>query len=348
MLSCGIVGLPMTGKTTFFRLLTGVSQGGRGEAPGKGVAKIPDQRVVFLSGVYHPKKITYAQMEFADVPGFAPGTGQGGRFLAEAREVDALVQVLRAFSLGGDEPDPLADLEAIHLELVLADLEFLEKRLERARGNKKAKPGETALLECCRSALEDGQTIRSLGLSSEEEKELAGYSLLTEKPYLVVANVGEEGFRRGDYPGREQLRQRTTEARLPFVETCAQLEEEIQELPMEEREEFLRDLGVAESGIERVARSVYAHLGLISFLTAGEDEVRAWTIKSRTTAKEAAGKIHSDIERGFIRAEVVAFDDFAATGSLAGARDKGTLRLEGKEYSVQDGDIINFRFNVAK
>ncbi len=348
MLSCGIVGLPLTGKTTFFRLLTGVSQGGRGEAPGKGVAKIPDRRVSFLAGVYLPKKTTHAQIEFVDVPGFAPGTGQGGRFLAEAREVDALVQVLRAFPLGGEEADPLADLEAIHLELVLADLEFLEKRLERGRGNKKARPVETALLERCRSALEDGRTIRSLGFSPEEERELAGYALLTEKPYLVVANVAEEGFRRGDYPGRDQLRQRAEGAGLPFLETCAQLEEEIQELPAQEREEFLRDLGVAESGIERVARGVYTHLGLMSFLTAGEDEVRAWTIKSRTAAKEAAGKIHSDIERGFIRAEVVAFDDFVAAGSLAGARDRGTLRLEGKEYQVRDGDIVNFRFNVTR
>ena len=361
MLTAALVGLPLSGRSTVLNLLTGLGVEVSGFLTARadthrGVVDVPDRRLDYLTDMYHPKKRTPAQLEVVEVPGLvrgaSEGQGVGNRFLAEIREVDAVVHVLRAFpdpAIAHPEGriDPLADLEIVDLELLMADLQVLERRLERLRTQKR-KPGdaeEQALIERCVEALGSGRSVRELTLSPAERQLLAGFGLLTEKPAVWLLNVGEEALM-GDDPVVVRVLEKSVAAGVPLVVLSAKIEGEIAQLGPSEREAFLADLGVAESGIDRLARATYASLGLISFLTAGADEVKAWTIRQGTSAQEAAGRIHSDIARGFIRAEVVAFDDLEAAGSMARARELGRVRLEGKEYVMADGDVVNFRFHV--
>ncbi|ABO50725.1 GTP-binding protein YchF [Desulforamulus reducens MI-1] len=359
----GIIGLPMVGKTTIFNLLTNSNQEVSNFLSGKtetitASARVPDKRIDFLVNMYKPRKITYAQIQFSEVPGLvrgaSEGKGVGNQFLSAIRNADLLVHVVRAYQNPDvphveDEINPLRDIETIAVEILLADMDLVEKRIQRIQSGKKITKEnafELEVLKKCLQALEEETPISQLGLTEEEKLTLKNYSFLTEKPMLLVINIDEDQFREGSYPTKEEVEKYAAEKGIAVTEICGRIEMEISQLPEADRLLFMEDLGTNEPGIDRLARAVYDYLGLISFLTAGEDEVRAWTIKRNTDAKRAAGKIHSDIERGFIRAEVIAFEDLASTGSLAKAREKGLLRLEGKEYVVQDGDIINFRFNV--
>ncbi len=351
----GLVGLSGSGKTTLFNLLIeGQAESAAKMAANLGMARVPDKRIDFLSNMYKPKKTTFAQMKLIDLPGLLPG-GQGGAiFLASVRNVDALVQVVRAF----EDPmvphpsgsiDPARDLDLLHTELLLADLELVEKRIERLESSKKQKENEQEeleLLKKCRDILEGEGRLETLEISPEQAEFVNGYGFLTQKPMLIEVNLDENQWRSQKYPGQEKLEKFSKDHGVPLLTVCAKTEMEIGMLPPEERQEFLMDLGVAESGIDRLARAIYAHLKLISFFTVGEDEVRAWTIEKGTSAKRAAGKIHSDIERGFIRAEVVKYQYLHDLGSMAKIKEKGLGQLEGKEYIFQDGDIVNFRFNV--
>ncbi|MCL4442385.1 MAG: redox-regulated ATPase YchF [Firmicutes bacterium] len=362
-LTSGIIGLPMVGKTTIFNLLTNSNQETSNFLSGKtetitASAKVPDKRIDFLADMYKPRKTTYAQIQFSEVPGLvrgaSEGKGVGNQFLSAIRNADLLVHVVRAFK-NPDVPhvedaiNPLRDIETIAVEVLLADMDLVEKRIERIQSGKKVTKEnafELEVLKKCLAALEEESLISQLGLSDEEKLTLRNYAFLTEKPMMLVINIDEDQFREGSYPGKEEVEKYAAAKGIAVIEICGRMEMEISQLPEEDRQLFMEDLGITEPGIDRLARAVYNYLGLISFLTAGEDEVRAWTIKRNTDAKKAAGKIHSDIERGFIRAEVVAFDDLVAAGSMAKAKEKGLFRLEGKEYIVKDGDIINFRFNV--
>ena len=362
-LNCGIIGLPLVGKTTIFNLLTGSAAetskylSGRAGA-NTGAAKIPDGRVDYLRDLYKPRKTTYAQMFFSDIPGLARGAGQNGgslnQFLEAVRDADLLVHVVRAFQNAevphvDGEINPRRDVDTVNAELLLADMELVEKRIERIKSGKKIKKEqeeELLVLEKCLLALEGEMTVGSLVLTDEERRFLKNYSFFTVKPMILVVNTDEEQFESGRYPFREDLVSYAAQRGFPVLEICGRLEMEISQLPLADRKVFLSELGVEQPGIERLARTAYEHLGLISFFTVGEDEVRAWTIRKGTQAKKAAGKVHSDMERGFIRAEVVKFRDLEELGSMARVREKGLFRLEGKEYVVEDGDIINFRFNV--
>ncbi|HHZ16074.1 MAG TPA: redox-regulated ATPase YchF [Clostridia bacterium] len=356
----GLIGLPATGKTTLFNLLTGgkaATGSGKTEA-NLGTARVPDQRIDFLSDLYRPRKTIYAQIDFIDIAGLVTGQeGQksgSGKFLNDVRVCDALVHVLKAFGDSYANPEtgdinPAADLESVETEILFADMELIEKRIERIRSGKKINKEnqeELARLEKCYQVLEEGKSMRDVELSEEERTAMRNYAFLTEKPRLAVVNLDEEQFREKEYPHRAELVALCAEKNIPLLEICAQMELEIGELNEEDKALFMADLGLEETGIERLARTAYAHLGLISFFTVGEDEVRAWTIPQGITAKEAAGKIHSDIERGFIRAEVVKYQDLYELGSMTKVKEKGLFRLEGKTYLVEDGDIINFRFNV--
>ena len=355
----GIVGLSSAGKSTLFQLLTGApapAPGGRPE-PRVGIARVPDDRVEKLASLFNPKKKTFATVEYVDVPGVAKGEGQALVDQPALRGVDALVHVLRAFASDtvphpDGSVDPLRDAGIMELELILADLSTVERRLERLEANiKKAnRPddvAERAVFLKLKEALEAERPLREVSLTEEERRRLRSYSFLSEKPILLVVNLGEDEVKDAAgalaRAGLQALGERPGTALCPVA---APIETEIAQLPQEDARAFLDDLGLAEPGLDRVIRTSYALLGLVSFLTAGEDECRAWTIRRGTKAQQAAGTIHSDIERGFIRAEVVPFDELVRAGSLAACRDKGTLRLEGKEYVVQDGDVINFRFNV--
>lgn len=356
----GLIGLPTTGKTTFFNLLTsGKAETGSGKTEANmGTARVPDQRIDFLSDLYHPRKTIYAQMDFIDVAGLV--TGQDGqksgsaKFLNDVRVCDALVHVLRAFrdslsAVEENELNPARDLETIETEILFADMELIEKRIERIRAGKKiTKENQEELerLEKCYQVLEEGKSMRDVDLSEEERTTMRNYAFLTEKPRLAVVNLDEEQYKTKEYPHRKELMAVCAEKNIPLLEICAQMELEIGELGEEDKALFMADLGLTETGIEVLARNVYAHLGLIAFFTVGEDEVRAWTIPQGISAKEAAGKIHSDIERGFIRAEVVKYQDIHELGSMVKVKEKGLFRLEGKTYIVEDGDIVNFRFNV--
>jgi len=352
----GLIGLSGVGKTTIFNLLTN-TKAVTGSFGAKdiniGMAKVPDKRMDYLIELYKPRKTSYAQIEFIDIAGVVP-EGGSRKFLDEVRDCDAIVHVVRAFENPDVPPitdviNPAKDLETVDMELLFADLELLEKRIERIKTGKKIKKeqlDELQLLERLYSHLEAGGDIRQVELSEEEEKQLRAYSFLTEKPKLVVVNVDEDQFRNNNYPSKEELKQLCAQKDMPLLEICGQIEAEIGELTPEDKEIFMEDLGIIETGIERLARAVYEHLGLISFFTVGEDEVKAWTIDKGTPAKKAAGKIHSDIERGFIRAEVVKYQDLHQLGSMVKVKEQGLFRLEGKEYVVEDGDIINFRFNV--
>jgi ribosome-binding ATPase len=347
----GIAGFPRSGKTTIFNALTGqhADVGGFGE-PGKvhlGTIKVPDARVDRLSEIFQPRKTTYAEIVFADYP--AASEAAGGNALEPAtvvqmRESDALVQVVRGFPdpMTGDAADPVRDLQNFKSELVLADLVLIEKRLERLH-KEKGKERERALLERCKAALDAEQPLRRLALAAEEAASLAGFAFLSRRPFMVLLNVGEADAR-ADMPAA--VTAWIDAEGVSGLLLSGKIEMEIATLEADDRRMFLDDLGLAEPARDRFVRTAYQLLDQISFLTSGEDEVRAWTIKRGTTAVKAAGKIHSDIERGFIRAEVTHYGDFVRCGSEAKCREAGKLRLEGKEYVVQDGDIIHFRFNV--
>lgn len=351
----GLIGLPRSGKTTIFNLLTNShietsAFGGKAESR-RGLAPVPDARLDWLKDLYQPKKLTPAQLQVVDVPGLARGESQGpNRFLNDVRLVDALIHVVRGFSSEmGEAPTPLKDLEDMELEIGLSDLDLVEKRRERIKIGKKLTPEhqhELGLLDTLYNALESGQRLDSLDLSEDDRRLISGYQFLTLKPMVWLINLDDDAFKSGEYPDRASIEEAAREKQIPLVLMAGAMEQEIQELDSADRDEFMRDLGIQETGTARLARATYDHLGLISFLTAGEDEVRAWTIVRGTAAKEAAGKIHSDIERGFIRAEVVAFDALKQAGTMVKAREQGAVRLEGKDYIMQDGDIVNFRFNV--
>jgi GTP-binding protein YchF len=354
-----IIGLASVGKSTLFQLLTGAvapPPSGKPEAR-LGIARVPDPRIETLSEMYSPKKKTHATVEYVDVPGVAKGEGSALVDLPALRGIDAMVHVVRAFESDvvphpDGSVDPLRDAKMLELELILADLSTVEKRLERLdanikKANKADDVAEKAVFLKMKEGLEAERPLRELDLSEEERRRLRSYSFLSEKPVLVVANLGEGQIRdAAGFLGSSGLDSFAARPGFGLCPISATIEAEMAELAPGDARAFMEDLGLAEPGLDRVIRTSYALLGLISFLTAGEDECRAWTIRKGTKAQVAAGTIHSDIERGFIRAEVVAFDDLVAAGSIAACRDKGTLRLEGKEYLVRDGDVINFRFNV--
>jgi GTP-binding protein YchF len=357
---CGIIGLPNAGKTTIFNALTA----GQAEvasypfstiAPNTGVAPVPDPRLTELGRLLKPPKLTPAVIEFTDVAGLIEGAsrgeGLGNQFLAAIREVDLLVHVVRCFGAGTcPHPlvglDPVRDVEVVETELLLSDLEIVGRqrlKLEkRARVGDKAAGAVLPVLLRVEEALNRGQWARKLGLSSQELEHLKETALLTLKPCLFVANLSEEEFRRGPhYPALEQL---AAGRGVPLVPILGDLEVELQELPPEEQGEFRRDLGLEESGLHRLVRESHRLLGLVTFYTIVGPEVRAWQVPAGTAAPKAAGRVHSDMEKGFIRVEVMNFDDLARLGSAARVREAGRLHLEGRDYLVQDGDILLFRF----
>lgn len=363
----GIVGLPNVGKSTLFNSLT---KAGAESAnypfctidPNVGVVTVPDERLDVLGEMYHTKKIIPAAIEFVDIAGLVKGAskgeGLGNQFLANIREVDAIVHVVRCFEDSNivhvdGNIDPLRDIETINLELIFSDLEILERRISkavRAARNDKTIAKELALMERIKAHLEDGKMAKSFDdINDEDEQQwLESYNLLTYKPVIFAANVAEDDLADdgASNAGVQAVREYAKREDCEVFVVCAEIEQEIAELDDDEKSMFLEELGLKESGLEKLIKASYSLLGLISYLTAGEPEVRAWTIKKGTKAPQAAGKIHSDFERGFIRAEIVSYDDLMACGTYNAAKEKGLVRLEGKDYVVQDGDIILFRFNV--
>ena len=363
----GIVGLPNVGKSTLFNSLT---KAGAESAnypfctidPNVGVVTVPDERLNVLGEMYHTKKIIPAAIEFVDIAGLVKGAskgeGLGNQFLANIREVDAIVHVVRCFEDSNivhvdGSIDPLRDIEMINLELIFSDLEILERRISkavRAARNDKTIAKELALMERIKAHLEDGKMAKSFDdINDEDEQQwLESYNLLTYKPVIFAANVAEDDLADdgASNAGVQAVREYAKREDCEVFVVCAEIEQEIAELDDDEKSMFLEELGLKESGLEKLIKASYSLLGLISYLTAGEPEVRAWTIKKGTKAPQAAGKIHSDFERGFIRAEIVSYDDLMACGTYNAAKEKGLVRLEGKDYVVQDGDIILFRFNV--
>jgi GTP-binding protein YchF len=363
----GIVGLPNVGKSTLFNSLT---KAGAESAnypfctidPNVGVVTVPDERLDVLGEMYHTKKIIPAAIEFVDIAGLVKGAskgeGLGNQFLANIREVDAIVHVVRCFEDGNivhvdGSIDPLRDIETINLELIFSDLEILDRRIAKTTKvarNDKAAAKELELLQKIKEHLEEGKLAKTFsGIEDEEEQEwLSGYNLLTYKPVIYAANVAEDDLADDGVSnsGVQAVREYAKEEQSEVFVVCAQIEQEIAELEDDEKKMFLEDLGLSESGLEKLIKASYRLLGLISYLTAGEPEVRAWTITDGTKAPQAAGKIHSDFERGFIRAEVVSYNDLMACKSHSAAKEKGLVRLEGKDYVVKDGDIMLFRFNV--
>ena len=360
----GIVGLPNVGKSTLFNSITKAGAECANYPfctiePNVGVVPVPDERLDSLAKMYNPEKVTHAVIEFVDIAGLVKGAskgeGLGNKFLSHIRETDAICEVVRCFNDSNivhvdGSIDPVRDIETINLELIFADIETVNKRLDKAKKNLKASKSyqeEVDLLEKIKENLENGISARALSFNEDEEKLVKDMFLLTTKPILYIANISEEQIENAENDEMVlKVKEYASKENAEVIPLCVKIEEELSGLDDSDKNEMLEALGLEESGLDKVIKRSYDLLGLMSFLTAGEPEVRAWTIKKGTKAPQAAGKIHSDIERGFIKAEVVSFDDLMNCGSMVTAKEKGLVRQEGKEYIMQDGDIVLFKFNV--
>ena len=360
----GIVGLPNVGKSTLFNSITKAGAECANYPfctiePNVGVVAVPDERLDKLAEMYNPQKVTHAIIEFVDIAGLVKGAskgeGLGNKFLSHIRETDAICEVVRCFNDSNivhvdGSINPIRDIETINLELIFADIETVNKRLDKAKKNLKADKKyqfEIDLLEKIKQTLENGLSARTLEFNEDEQLLVKDMFLLTTKPILYIANVSEEQLQDAENdPLVLKVKEYAKKEKAEVIPLCVKIEEELSSLEDEDKKEMLEALGLSESGLDKVIKKSYNLLGLMSFLTAGEPEVRAWTIKKGTKAPEAAGKIHSDIQRGFIKAEVVSYDDLMKEGSMLAAKEKGLVRSEGKEYIMQDGDIVLFKFNV--